>query len=301
MAYRSRTPEFNRLREDHTIRRRRYTDKSSAKKTLLNNTDNYDYEDGVEMKEHIVYLPPEWVARVSDVQYELTNIRTKLHELTDLHKAHLLPGFHDRDDEEQAIDIATGDLTKLFKKVQKVIKGIVVDPKILPPDEYQLKKNIKSELAREVQDFSISFRQSQKNYLEALRHRQAKSGGAFSMSDEVFSANVDTGFSQTQMQRLNDLESEVTQREKDIIRIAKSISELADIFNDLNTLVIDQGTILDRIDYNLENTNANVGLAVDDIKKADEYQKKSRTKMCILLLLILVLCAVVALVIKAIL
>lgn len=42
------------------------------------------------------------------------------------------------------------------------------------------------------------------------------------------------------MQKLTDLEADVTQREKDIINIAKSISELAEIFNDLNMLVIDQ-------------------------------------------------------------
>jgi syntaxin 16 len=34
--------------------------------------------------------------------------------------------------------------------------------------------------------------------------------------------------------------------------IAKSIHQLAEIFRDLQTMIIDQGTILDRIDYNIE-------------------------------------------------
>ena len=34
--------------------------------------------------------------------------------------------------------------------------------------------------------------------------------------------------------------------------IAKSIEELATIFKELAVLVIDQGTILDRIDFNME-------------------------------------------------
>jgi t-SNARE complex subunit (syntaxin) len=36
------------------------------------------------------------------------------------------------------------------------------------------------------------------------------------------------------------MEDRITQREKDILGIAKSIQELAEIFNDMNTLVIDQ-------------------------------------------------------------
>jgi syntaxin 16 len=38
-------------------------------------------------------------------------------------------------------------------------------------------------------------------------------------------------------------------------KIAESIKELGDIFKELSTLIIDQGTILDRIDYNLEHVS----------------------------------------------
>lgn len=83
MAYRNRTQDLIRLREDHAARRRKYSDRQSnnAKKTLLDDNE-------VEMKEHIVYLPPEWIARVSDIQYEITNIRTKSSVLYNI--AHLL-------------------------------------------------------------------------------------------------------------------------------------------------------------------------------------------------------------------
>ena len=50
-------------------------------------------------------------------------------------------------------------------------------------------------------------------------------------------------------------ERAISQREREINDLAKSIIELADIFKNLQTMVIDQGTILDRIDYNLEQTN----------------------------------------------
>lgn len=60
-------------------------------------------------------------------------------------------------------------------------------------------------------------------------------------------------------------EAAIDQREREINQIAKSIYQLADIFRDLQTLVIDQGTLLDRIDFNIEQTNVHVQHAVVEL------------------------------------
>lgn len=59
-----------RLRDDHTLRRGGRYKEYSTRKTLLDAQD-------MEMKEHIVYLPPDWIARVTDIQYEITTIRSR--------------------------------------------------------------------------------------------------------------------------------------------------------------------------------------------------------------------------------
>jgi len=297
MAWRKRTQDFIRLRDDHTLRRggNRYKDYSS-KKTLL------DAQQDVEMKEHIVYLPPDWIARVTDIQYEITTIRSRLHDLSELHKSHLLPGFHDRDDEEHSIEVLTSELTKMFHKAQKMTQSIISKEqrKYIKSEDDRVKANMQAELAREIQDLTINFRQAQKNYLTALRSRQRKIG-QFSNLPDLELENLDTGFTAEQMQRFADKDDQISQREKDVIQIAKSIQELATIFSDLNMLVIDQGTILDRIDYNIEQSSIHVEEGYKELGKANVQQKKMRTGYCILLLVILVLVMVVVVVIKAIL
>jgi syntaxin 16 len=50
--------------------------------------------------------------------------------------------------------------------------------------------------------------------------------------------------------------------------IAKSIASLAELFKDLSVLVIDQGTLLDSVEYNIEQTAVQVSEAVKELKMA---------------------------------
>lgn len=50
----------------------------------------------------------------------------------------------------------------------------------------------------------------------------------------------DSGFTQTQLQELEDVEESVQSREKEIEKVADSIKELQTIFKELAVLIIDQ-------------------------------------------------------------
>lgn len=79
-----------------------------------------------------------------------------------------------------------------------------------------------------------------------------------SETDKSFSQST---LQQTSMKRLKTNDVAIAQREREIEDIAQGIIELADIFKELQGMVIDQGTMLDRIDYNIENMSVNVKAA----------------------------------------
>lgn len=93
---------------------------------------------------------------------------------------------------------------------------------------------------------------------------------------------------QAQKRRPNANEALIASREREIEAIAQGVIELASIFQDLNQMVIDQGSLLDRIDYNVENTLTEVKEADKELKVATNYQRRSVKRKIILLLIIIV-------------
>lgn len=58
------------------------------------------------------------------------------------------------------------------------------------------------------------------------------------------------------------------ERTRELAEIAKNIASLADLFKDLSALVIEQGTILDSVEYNIERTADSMEGAVKELKIA---------------------------------
>jgi syntaxin 16 len=103
---------------------------------------------------------------------------------------------------------------------------------------------------------------------------------------------------QTSQKQLTSNDAAIMQREREITEIAHGIIELADIFKELQTMIIDQGTLLDRIDYNVEKAFVDIKAADKELTVATGYQKKSVKRKIILLLLLLIVGMIILLSVK---
>lgn len=105
-------------------------------------------------------------------------------------------------------------------------------------------------------------------------------------------------FNEHQMAKLKKSEAFTVEREKEIQQVVESVNELAQIMKDLSVLVIDQGTIVDRIDYNIQNVATTVEDGLKQLQKAERTQKKGGMVMCASVLLIMCFVMLVLLIIK---
>ena len=97
---------------------------------------------------------------------------------------------------------------------------------------------------------------------------------------------------------VDDLTMAVQSRDQEIIKIAQSIEELGSIFKELAVLVIDQGTILDRIDYNMEAVVEHTKTGIKQLEKAEKSQKNARPLRCIMCLSLTIFVLLVILILK---
>merc|ERR1719369_2292453 len=94
------------------------------------------------------------------------------------------------------------------------------------------------------------------------------------------------GMTTSQLLMVEENNVMVRQREKEINKMVQSITDLNLIFKELAGLVAEQGTVLDRIDYNIEISASSVEVGLQELQTAEKHQKKNRKMMLILILTI---------------
>jgi len=82
------------------------------------------------------------------------------------------------------------------------------------------------------------------------------------------------------------------------LQIVKEVTSLNQLWQDLSLLVVEQGSILDRIDYNVEHAVRNMEEANKQLGMASKEQKKYRSKLCLLLVCILIMIAILIFIVK---
>lgn len=111
---------------------------------------------------------------------------------------------------------------------------------------------------------------------------------SFASLEDDIKASQTASQAQLQVSTQSLTDEQLQRKDREITHIAQSITDLAQLFNEINDMVIDQGTMLDRIDYNIQNTSDNVQQANQELKIATTYQRRSSRRACIFLLLLVI-------------
>ena len=164
------------------------------------------------------------------------------------------------------------NMTRTLKQCEKNIKLISKNIELSDDDDIErvLINNMKMNLAEKIKDFTLEFRKNQEKYMKNYKELVESSHGSI---DNFFEDNPQREDNSNFIQTEVESNSILVKRDKDISTMLKSIGELAEIFKDMQSLVSHQGTILDRIDYNIDSTLTNTKEAHKHLKKAQEHMK----------------------------
>ncbi|KAK6641757.1 hypothetical protein RUM44_013472 [Polyplax serrata] len=293
MAVRSLTDVFTLMRNNAIQNRNFYNDQAINDRAAL--VDQGDYR-------HDVFsgLPPAWTDQLEECQYTITRLNSKIQELDNLHKKNLhRPTLNDTTEDQHQIEVLTRDISRMFNTCHKLLSTIKKQSQSGNSTERNLAKNVLSSLAVSLQNSSNAFRRTQNNYLKTLDLREERSKQYLNVLDQGYDSSLmdndsidqvfgrGPAYSMTQQQLLLLEEDNLRlaeKREEEVKQIVKSIVDLNQIYKDLAQMVTHQGTVLDRIDYNIERTSVQVHEGFQQLEKAERYQKKNRKMSCIICL-----------------
>ena len=153
-------------------------------------------------------------------------------------------------------------------------------------------RNIVTNLVGRLKEITERFRSSQGNYLRRIEAREKRNSQYFSTYQDpepeddglLVHSQSEGGWSKQDMLMMEENTMAIKRREEEISSVVQSIQDLNTIFRDLASMVSDQGEVVDRIDYNIENTSIKVERGLEQLKKASKYQANNRKMKCIFIL-----------------
>ena len=229
----------------------------------------------------------------------LEDLLVNFASLKSLQSERIKPKFIDEQQENKRIE---QEIQKLIIQMMKKIKfceGLTKMEKINKNKnngnkiDQKVKNNIKDFLVSKIKNFSNEFRRNQQQYMKYLKEME---GGdiennnnnlnhSFESLDDNEEENLNNNFL---MKQDDDFQQQMKKRNEDINILANSINELSGIFKDLQNVVQEQGTILDRIDYNIDVSYENSQKGLKFLKKAEEHQNESCFRNVILVLFVII-------------
>ena len=158
----------------------------------------------------------------------------------------------------------------------------------------RIKTNMKQSLLTNLTNFTKKFKVNQKIYSEKYKDLVGEDDPTFDLSNNIEENSNEKKGGFLKM----DDSKRLKQRDNELSLLLTNVNELATIFKDIQTLVMEQGSILDRIDYNIDVAGDNVVKSKKSLTKANEYHKQNCFRNIILVLIVIIFIEVFMLIFK---
>lgn len=234
---------------------------------------------------------PDWAGMVEEVQYNIITLREKTKRVAAL-QSNLVrrPSLDDNTEEERQLTAHNNEIRRTLERCQMLM--IQIKHGGGRGREETLNKNVVRALGFALQEVKNEFMTSCSAFTTSMNNIKKTSsfvhegGGDYDSDYGTFEAGSSTSQNQawTQEQRLFLADNTVMVQDRDraVQHILQSTVQLNQLFKDVAQLVSEQGTILDRIDFNVEHAAIKVEDGAKQLKRAEYYQSKNRNMKCIL-------------------
>lgn len=255
----------------------------------------------VEMKE----LYPSWLLGIDNIRNNVNQIQTKLDILNQKYMQQRTPSFkasnqNINNEIDQLIINIKSDLNLCIRRCNEFTSyGKQFH------DTKALAENIKlalSNLLNECYNTLTALQSDQMGYLSLSKsfvHKDITDSGFDSpdIHDRINQQEM-IYYDNSVYSKVRENSQWIQDRESSINEIQQSIVDIAAIMKRLSMDIIDQGTLLDRIDCNIESMHAQTLQSYQALQKGNKSQRKYNATLWIVLLIALIIVTAIGIVIK---
>ncbi|RNA22046.1 syntaxin-1A isoform X2, partial [Brachionus plicatilis] len=258
--------------------------------------ENDDDEVHVNMDQSV--FMEEFFNQVEDIRSNVESIHKYVNEVKKLHSTILAAPTTD-DKIKDELEDRMAEIKKTAQKVRQKLKTMESHIEQEESDssrqsaDLRIRKTQHSTLSRKFIEVMNDYNNAQIDYRERCKariQRQLEITGKKTDEEEI-ERMLESGNPQiftegilmetkVAKQTLADIEA----RHKDILKLEQSIKELHDMFMDMAMLVESQGEMIDRIEFNIQQSVDFILTANQDTKKAVKFQREARRKKIIMLI-----------------
>lgn len=275
---RDRTHQFNEFRAEHN-RTRSSMDSSMGANLIAGESHEAGRTDD------------RFSAKASQVESRFQQIERDLSELDNYYKQRLHVSFDDDEVKrlDSEIEVAVRQIAHKMGEIRKDIKSEHDNEK----DQaiHQLQLNIQRGHSARLRDLSIRFKDMQTTFFNRLRSVDLNTGAPNDEGDEF--EDLDLGLNDAQQAKVKRQAEDIRATNEEIERLAAMMKPVTEMMNDLSQMIIEQGTILDRIDGIIEDSVHTMEEGNEQLHKAETDQKSGNKCYYIYIIIVFILIIVV--------
>lgn len=234
--------------------------------------------------------PPSWVRAVESFVEIERSINSKMEMLVTSQREVFAPKFgvsaEEAEEQEEQVMEYNKEVQALLKEAERLAVHVVQLRESATSTERRAAENVQKHLSNRLANLLVAFRKAQSGYTSQLKKREEQKAKFRKVKtedattherlekEEKVTGYLAQGYTEAECAELLFMEAQKREQNAQITQLMESVQEVHQMFADLRDMVVEQGTMLDRIDYNLEKTHEHMQKGLEQLHKAREQQKK---------------------------
>ena len=218
--------------------------------------------------------PPRYMDMYEQCNNLLQDLEIEFNKLKEEQQKRIVPSFDETNTKliNQNIQMISDRMTQKLKKCKyltKELKALLANSSL----DDNIKINMYQNLLNRLAEISREMQINEEKYIQKYQELNGYEESYFSINNtnnldsiETFQSHV---FNSNNKKKI-DINKE---RNKEIDHMVNTVNELKNIFQDVSNMVISQGTILDRIDYNTYEGRHNIRRGNRELEQSHESLK----------------------------